>query len=98
MAVVNVTLSAAATVHYWLQPQANIDLTTGTGVEVPNIVHGWSTQVDTQIPEITFVLDADFKWDIHLEFRGAAPIDFFGFQPGAGGDLLEMLAAQGYTP
>lgn len=100
MAVVNVTLTAGITLHYWLQPQANFDVTSGAGVSRPatGIISGWSAWVDgTSEPQLTFAMDAAFRWDIRLTFRGAEPITFKGFQPGAGGDLLELLTAQGWT-
>ncbi len=99
MAVVNVTLTAGVTVHYWFTPQAIFDVSAGNGVASTGIVSGWSAWVDgTSEPQLTFELDNAFQWDVSLEFRNAEPITFEGFQPGNGGDLLELLSAQGWTP
>lgn len=49
-------------------------------------------------PTLTVTLDGSSLYDVQVRFSNAAPIEFHGFNPGSGGDLLALLAAQGYTP
>lgn len=97
MTAVTVTSPIGVTCHYWLQPQAAVSLT-GSGVVIPNIVHGQlSANIDGSPATLSLALDDSFLWDVILEFRGAAPIIFEGFAP-ANGDLLTLLTAQGWCP
>lgn len=93
MATVEVTLTLAVTCHYWFMPQAHFDLTTGAGITMPDPIHGFLT--DGQGLDVQ--MDPAFRWDLSLRFRNADPIYFEGFQPGVGGDLLELLTAQGWV-
>lgn len=98
MTVVDVTLTLGATCHYWLTPRAAED-TSGAGITVPDIVHGWIAPDDDGTPaSITWQLDSAYAWDVTLEMRNAPPVVFSGFEPGSGGDLLTLLAAQGWAP
>lgn len=97
MSVVTVTLTIGATCHYWLTPQANEDIT-GLGVTVPSIVHGSiGPNSDGTSATLTLALDSSYHWNVALTFRNAPPVYFDGFQPGSGGDLLTLLAAQGWV-
>lgn len=96
MTDVTVTSPIAATCHYYFYPQAKED-TTGLGVIVPAIVYGWfARNVDGTPATLSVVLDSGFEWDVDIEFHGAPPVVFNGFQP-ANGDLLTQLAAQGWV-
>jgi hypothetical protein len=63
-------------------------------VSVAGIVRGSITYGS----ELSVELDSNYLWDVYLTFRGAAPVTFEGFNPEAGGDLLTLLAAQGWEP
>lgn len=96
MAVVTVTSTIAATCHYWLTPKA-VEDTTGKGISVGDIVHGWVSQnADGTPATLSLQLDNAYMWDVLMDFRGAPPIVFSGFNPGSGGDFLTLLAAQGW--
>jgi hypothetical protein len=97
MAVVTVSTTVQTTCHYWVSPKA-IESTTGAGVELPAIVNGVviPTAQGTPTP-LSLSLDNTFTWNVSLDFRGAPPVYFEGFAPGAGGDLLTLLTAQGWV-
>lgn len=93
MALVTITMTVGATCDYLFLPQASESLT-GSGVSSPEAVSGY---LFLGAP-LSVQLDASYKWDVSLSFRNASPLSFQGFQPGAGGDLLTLMAAQGYSP
>lgn len=97
MTVQTVTLTVGTTCQYWLTPQAIQDIT-GLGVEAADIIQDWAP-VDSSTGPVTieFNLDDTFVWDIILTFKNAPPVIFNGYQP-VSGDLLQTLAAQGWTP
>lgn len=95
MPAVTVTCTIAGPCHYWLTPQP-IQSTTGAGVLVGDIVHGWIWETTDGTPTVlSLELDSTYAYDVSLYFRGAPPILFDGFMP-ASGDLLEQLTAQGW--
>jgi hypothetical protein len=98
MAVVSVTLTVQATCHYWLYPQASVDLT-GLGISLPDIVNGQVIEpADETASQLVLELDNSYLWNVDLRFLNAPPILFDGFAPGTGGDLLVLLTAQGWVP
>lgn len=96
MAGSTVTLTVSTTCHFWFSPKAIEDVN-GLGVTTPDIVHGWSDGTPDTPSVISVILDDGYEWDVHLSFRNAPPVDFEGLAPGAGGDLLTLLSAQGWT-
>lgn len=100
MALVTVTCSVGTTSHYWLSPRAVLDTASGLGIELPvgGIQHGWVTVALNGSPTVlSLQLDNSFLYDVRIESRNAPPIFFDGFNPETGGDLLELLAAQGWV-
>ena len=98
MTMVTVSSLIGTTCHYWLTPNAKLDTTDGEGVEVPAIQHGWVTiALDGSPTLLSLSLDSGFTYDVLMDFRNAPPIRFEGFAPGAGGNLIEMLSAQGWV-
>jgi len=97
MSLVTVTATIGATCHYWLTPQPQV-ATDGSGLNVLDIVHGWTAEVADQTP-VTLSLDLDDSttWDIRFEFRNAPPIFFDGLDVTGGGDLFALLSAQGWS-
>lgn len=92
---VTVTCTIAGTCHYWLTPQP-VQSTTGAGVLVGDIVHGWIWETTDDTPTVlSLELDSAYAYDVSMSFRGAPPILFDGFTP-ANGDMLEQLTAQGW--
>lgn len=99
MAVVTVSLTIGTTCYYWLTPQASVDTVGGTGLIVGDIISGSVSEPADLTPVVQdFLMDNSFAWDLRLDFRNASPIEFYGFLPGSGGDMLELLTAQGWTP
>jgi hypothetical protein len=97
MSAVTVTSTIGASCHYWFTPQA-IESPTGGGVTAPAIVHGAIyPNTDGTPATLSVALDAAYAWDVDLTFKNAPPVTFQGFQPGTGGDLLELLTAQGWV-
>jgi len=97
MSLVTITSTIGTTCQYWLTPHAAVS-TTGAGVVVPDIVHGWLYETSDNTPvTLSVQLDNSYLWDISLHFENAPPIDFDGFVPGSGGDLLTLLTAQGWV-
>lgn len=95
-AIVTVTLTVGTPCDYWVSPKA-MEGVTGLGVVAPPIVHGSIAPDATGTPvTLTMTLDNGFAWNVALDFRNAPPVYFEGFQPGSGGDLLTLLAAQGW--
>jgi hypothetical protein len=86
-----ITLTVSAQCHADFISQAREDIT-GLGVTVADSFIGMVV-TDT----LSVDLDSNYLWDVNLRFRGAAPILFEGFNPGAGGDLLTLLSAQGWV-
>lgn len=99
MTVVNVTSTIGTTCHYWFTPQAIIDVTgSDLGIVLPDIVNGWTYETTDITPiQQSWALDNAYIWDVYLTFQGAPPIIFPTFNPGSGGDLLTLLAAQGWV-
>lgn len=87
-----ITLTVTAQCHADFIPQGREDIT-GLGVAVADSIIGMVV-TDT----LSVDLDSGYLWDVCLRFRGASPIVFAGFNPEAGGDLLTLLAAQGWLP
>lgn len=100
MTVVQVTSTVGTTAHYFLVPEAIVDVTgSDLGITLPDIVNGWITEVVDNTPlQLSLALDNAYLWDLNITFQGAPPIIFSGFNPGAGGDLLTLLYAQGWIP
>lgn len=100
MAVVTVTLAlSGVTAHYVFTPNANEDLTGGTGVTAPSIIRGWANpdaNSDLINTSVSVDLDDSYLWDVNISFRNAPPIVFQGFTPAAG-DLLAQLTSQGWV-
>lgn len=95
MAVVNVTFTTNLTCSYWITPEANQDIT-GLGVTAPSIVQGYVPDWDTP-QTVTLALDNGYMWDVRVDFQNSLPVRWLGFNPGSGGDLFTLLAAQGWT-
>lgn len=97
MAAVTVTAKLGATCHYWLTPNPVLNLS-GQGLNVLDIVHGWSAEASDQTPTtVTLTLDDSATWNVRMEFRGAPPVVFVGLNVSGGGDLFSLLSAQGWT-
>lgn len=94
MALVTVTATIGATCHYWLTPQPVVSLT-GNGLSVLDIVHGFADGHDSPVA-LSFSLEDSARWDIHLAFEGAPPVEFTGLDVSGGGDLFSLLTAQGW--
>lgn len=94
MASVTVTATFGLTCHYWIIPQA-VFATNGDGVFTFDIVHGWAAGLDGPVAA-SFPLDDSALWNIRLSFLGAPPVEFDGLDVSGGGDLFELLAAQGW--
>jgi hypothetical protein len=96
--MVTVTITSSAFLNYWLTPQGMEDIT-GLGIELPQMIHGSSSPGADGSSTLTSIsLNESFAWDVNIELRGVPPIRFEGLRFSAGGDLLELLAAQGWTP
>lgn len=103
MTTVNITAAlSGVTAHYVFTPQAIEDITSDTGITAPDIIRGWANPEASNsggIPQsINVALDNAYTWDVDISFRNAPPIVFSGFSPGDGGDLLTLLAEQGWQP
>lgn len=97
MASVNVTMTVRTTVHYDFTAQA-LESTSGQGILVPSPVFGWLGTDALGNPQVlTVALDNSYSWTVNIRAKGAPPVYFEGFQPGSGGDLLTLLAAQGWV-
>lgn len=97
---VSTELNGNVTAHWTFSPIATEDTSTGTGISVPGIVRGWAnSEGDGTIiaNTLSVSLDNAYLWDVDINLRNAPPIRFYGFNPGSGGDLLELLSAQGWT-
>lgn len=94
--LVTVTSTIGATCNYTFMPQANEDVT-GLGVTVPAMIRDVVQPDPGASKTLSVTLDNRYKWDVDLQLENAAPIVFSGFNPGSGGDLLTLLAAQGWT-
>lgn len=93
MADVSITMTVGIQGSFFFLPQAAIDLT-GAGITAPAPING---SLPSTAP-LDIQMDAAYLWDIYIQFKNADPIAFEGFNPGAGGDLLTLLSAQGWTP
>lgn len=98
LAAVSVTAQIGATCHYWFTPEPVWDFT-GQGVNVLDSQIGWTAETTDQVAQtVTFNLDDSTLWDVNLSFRGAPPVEFKGLNVSGGGDLFELLNAQGWQP
>jgi hypothetical protein len=98
MAAVTVTATIGTTCHYWLTPEPTVAYD-GSGLNVLDIVSGYSAESADETPaSISLDLDDSTTWDIRLVFEGAPPIYFESLDVSGGGDLFELLQAQGWTP
>ena len=97
MTTVAVTMTVGVTTRYWMAPVAD-QSTTGSGVTAPDIVQGYIYPADGATSQMSVQLDPGYDWDVRVSFRNAPPVYFDGFAPGSGGDLLELLTAQGWVP
>lgn len=99
MTAVTVTATINARCHFWLTPQP---IASSSGVTVLDTVYGWN---DPNVsfgdgdgtPDLSLPLDDSTTWDIRISFRGAPPVCFDGLNVSGGGDLFELLTAQGWT-
>jgi hypothetical protein len=97
MAAVTVTAKVGATCHYWFTPKASLSLS-GQGLNVLDLVHGWSFESADQTPvTLTWTLDDSTTWNVYLSFQGAPPVLFENLNVSGGGDLFGLLSAQGWT-
>lgn len=94
MALVTVTMPLDLTCHYWFWPQAVLS-PSGAGAQAPSFQEGF---LYDGVTPLSVQLDNGYLWDVQLQFRNAEPVNFQGFQPGSGGELLTLLTAQGWTP
>jgi hypothetical protein len=93
MSSVTVTATLGTTCNYWITPEP-VWNTSGSGLELPlGIQSGYVSAGDV----LTLDLDNSTSWDVYMEFQGAAPVIFPGLNVTGGGDLFELLAAQGWT-
>lgn len=90
MATITLTVNAQCNADFIAQAREDI---TGLGVSIAAPIIGMLVTDNLSVD-----LDSNYVWDVYLRFRGAAPITFTGFNPGVGGDLLELMAAQGWAP
>jgi len=97
MSLVTVSATLGVTCHYWFSPQA-VESPSGSGITAPGIVHGYVTpETAGTTATLSVELDNAYAWDVRLSLENAPPVEFEGFQPGSGGDLLTLLAAQGWV-
>lgn len=92
MSAVTVTLTIGTTCHYWLTPKP-VDFV------LLDIVHGWIAEdADETSATLTLTLDDSALWDVRMTFLGIPPVEFDGLDVTGGGDLLDLLTAQGWMP
>lgn len=102
MATVPVTITSnAANIHYGIFPTPVIDLT-GNGVESDTshwgYINPWQDNTgDGETTTQTVNLNPILTYTVAMDIEGSPSIIFSGFQPGTGGDIFEMLTAQGWT-
>lgn len=89
MAAVTVTASISATCHYSFVPAPIMT----SGVTVLRPTYG---SIHPDYGSLSVALDDSTVWDVHLTFKGAPPVNFDGLNVTGGGDLFDLLNAQGW--
>jgi hypothetical protein len=97
MTAQTVTATFTTVCHYTFIPDPDFSLT-GAGLQMPAYVQGQVLGAPGSPQVLSVQLDSAWTWDVNLRIQGAPPVQVDGFSAAGGGDLFQMLAAQGWSP
>lgn len=101
MTAQTVWANMATTTSYWFQPIYSISTSTSTstgGLSQSSIQEGIVYGTPSTSSSISVQLDDDFEWIVQMDIQNGPPVQFVGLDVTGGGNLFELLEAQGWTP
>lgn len=96
MTVQTVVATFTTVCHFTFIPEPVISVT-GADFQPPAYVQGYIPGAPDRPLALSVQLDDGWTWDVNLRIQGAPPVQVAGFSAVGGGDLFEMLSAQGWS-
>ena len=94
MTAQTITATFTTVCHFTFIPIPDFTVSQGA---LPVFIDGYLPAAPDSPADMSVVLDDAWHWDLNFRFQGAPPIEFNGFNPSGGGNLFDLLTAQGWV-